>query len=307
MAAVDTLVSVIIPVRDGEATLARAITSVARQTHQPLEVIVIDDGSAVAVPDPSEYFPSLRIRCHRFERSRGVAAARNEGLTLATGAFVAFLDADDEWLPDKLAIQVAGLIGAPDAAFSHADALSVVDGRERGVIREVPDVRADGPDSWKILLKHGCVITSSVIARRADVVAVGGFDSRLKVAEDQDLWLRLALRGGVRHEALPLVRKHARATSLMNRNRRLVAEVTLPMIERHLARLSAKLSWDEHADILSYRRLVAGRNSYEGGNLIGGARLVLRSAHGRLRERLWYLLSASPVGRGLKRSLGLRR
>ena len=112
------LVSVVIPAHNAQRYLAPAIDSVLAQEYQDLEILVIDDGSSDATEAVARDYD--RVRCHR-QRQQGAAAARNRGISLSRGEFIAFLDADDLWEPHKLRLQVAAL--AADAAvgvvFGH--------------------------------------------------------------------------------------------------------------------------------------------------------------------------------------------
>lgn len=300
------LVSVVIPVRDGRATLARALLSIARQDYAPIETIIIDDASAEPIADIVAEFSHLRPILKRLETQHGAAAARNVALSYASGEFVAFLDADDEWLPGKMSRQVKTLTENPTLAFSHT---TVFDSKPHGpdqVLTEVAGVRAHGDDAWKTLLKHGCVVTSSVMVRRALLSEAGHFAPRLVIAEDQDLWIRLALKGGVHHEPVAFARKYRRDESLSVVHRRDMATITLPMIQAHVAALAPRLKEGEVSDILAYRRLVAGRNCYESGQLVQGMMLVMSATWrgGGIARNLLYLLSASPPARALKRRFG---
>jgi glycosyltransferase involved in cell wall biosynthesis len=106
------LVSVIIPVYNGDRYLAEAIQSVLAQTYQLIEIIVIDDGSSDRTAEVAQSFGSL-IR-YEYQSNSGSSAARNRGIELASGEFIAFLDADDLWLEDKLALQIEAFNTNPD-------------------------------------------------------------------------------------------------------------------------------------------------------------------------------------------------
>lgn len=115
------LVSCVVPVHDGEAYLAAAIDSILGQTHRPLEVVVVDDGSSdasAAIAD--RYGPPVRVR--QLRARQGVGAARSAGLEACTGEYVGFLDADDLWLPEKLDRQLAHLAGPPRLGVSFCGA-----------------------------------------------------------------------------------------------------------------------------------------------------------------------------------------
>jgi glycosyltransferase involved in cell wall biosynthesis len=113
------LVSVIIPVYNGEKYLAEAIKSVLAQTYRPIEVIVVDDGSTDGSADVAKGFVPFVQCC--FQPNGGTGAARNRGIDLARGSFFAFLDADDVWVKDKLTLQMAAFDANPDVdiVFGH--------------------------------------------------------------------------------------------------------------------------------------------------------------------------------------------
>lgn len=106
------LISCIVPVYNGELYLREAIDSILAQTYRPLEIIVVDDGSTDATPDVVAGYGD-RLRYIR-QPNAGPGAARNHGLNLAQGEFIAFLDADDLWHPDKLARQMTRFLNRPD-------------------------------------------------------------------------------------------------------------------------------------------------------------------------------------------------
>lgn len=115
-----SMASVIIPVYNGERYLAEAIESALAQTYQPMEVIVVDDGSTDGSGDIARSFEEVR---YIHQENQGVAAARNRALAAARGEFMTFLDADDIWLPRKLEVQIDYLLKHPecDLVFSHVE------------------------------------------------------------------------------------------------------------------------------------------------------------------------------------------
>ena len=131
-------VSVVVPVYNGEKYIDDTINSVLSQTYKNWELIVVDDGSSDRTCDKVHRFLSRRVRLAEFGENRGAAKARNAGVGLARGRYVCFLDADDLWVPKKLAKQVAFMerTGAVFAfsAYEFADAT----GRPNGKIVRVP-------------------------------------------------------------------------------------------------------------------------------------------------------------------------
>lgn len=187
-------VSVVIPAWNSAATLPRAIDSVRAQTWTSHEIIVVDDGGtddSLAVL--AGYGDAVRVVS---QANGGPASARNRGLREARGAYVAFLDADDHWRPEKLARQVALLDTHPEVGFCST-ATAVVDVRGKPV-RDWPCLETTAP-LLETLFMHSAAVsgsTSGVLARRELLLEAGGFDERLRGFEDPDLWIRLAARAG---------------------------------------------------------------------------------------------------------------
>ena len=297
-------VSVVIPARNAAATLFRAVASARAQAPPPDEVIVVDDASTDATASVAK---NLGARLIRLPAPAGAAAARNAGIAAATGEVIAFQDADDEWLPDKLARQLPLLEGAVFVACGAR--LFAEDGSDLGPLYN-GQIPAEGTEAWRGLLARNTIATPCVLAWRRELQAVGGFDAALPVAEDQDLWLRLALRGRLRYLDAHLVRVHRTSASVSGVGTALGArqqvQVTLPMIERHLAANRARLSAAEIRRIRGQRRLLVGRGACWTGAWAEGAPLVLSAmllGH-RPLEGVRVLLATLPPVRWLRRRLG---
>jgi glycosyltransferase involved in cell wall biosynthesis len=301
------LVSVVIPAHNSASTLKRALESVSRQSYRPLEIIVVDDASSDSTRD---VLRETGVRAIFLSENAGASAARNCGIEAASGDYIAFLDADDEWLPGKLAKQMA-LIAADDRMSFVACAAEQIgpDGARIGPLH--PPVRrpAVGTEAWKTLLAYTFVATPCIVTRRRAVLEVGGFNPELTIAEDQDLWIRLALYGSVGYVDEVLVRVHASPTSLTARYNPQTAALTLPVITRHIAANRHLLSRREVRHILGTRYSSFGRNAYLSGQYDQGLRFIAKAivlGH-RPVENLWYLVSASPLSRWLKDALGISR
>ena len=182
-------VSVVIPCYNQARFLRRAIESALAQTLTGVEVIVVDDGSTDDTATVAGSFD--RVTYHR-QNNRGVAAARNAGLTRARGDFVIFLDADDELLPDAAEIGVGALLAAPAAAFTGGVAIPVdADGTE--LPSTSPVLYVDDARRYDELLTTNFMWTPGcVMFRRAIVCAAGGFDESLSASADYALYLSLA-------------------------------------------------------------------------------------------------------------------
>lgn len=196
------LVSVIIPAWNSADTLARCLDSVFAQTWSRREIVVVDDGSTDATPDVLAAYGD-RLRAIR-QANAGPSAARNRGLREARGAYVAFLDADDHWLPEKLQRQVTLLEARPDIGFCST-ATTVVDA-DAAFLRDWPCRQGNAP-LLETLFMHSAAVsgsTSGVLARRELLQAAAGFDENLRGFEDPDLWIRLAAVSGYACIAEPL-------------------------------------------------------------------------------------------------------
>jgi len=272
------LVSVVVPAFNSALTIERALRSVAAQSYARWEAIVVDDASADDGADRVEALNDPRIRLIRLPLNCGPAKARNLGISAAKGELVAFLDADDEWLPDKLARQVAVFTGDPRLALVICDArVTTVSGGEGSSVyaRQAP---APGVQAWKALLASSFVATSAVVTRRDLLDRVGGFRGEFRACEDQDLFIRLALEGGVYAlpEKLAIYHwmPHSYSTGLARRQ----SSDVLRMVRRHLAVLGTRLSRRERRFILGRRYERLGRNLLDAGAWVGGSWLLLRAA-----------------------------
>jgi hypothetical protein len=270
--------SVVIPARNAEKTLARALDSVLAQRVTPLETILVDDASSDATAAIAAGFADHGVRVVALDKQRGAAGARNVGIEAATGDWIAFLDADDEWLPHKLEKQVAAIRARPDVSFvfcaSHEFAPS---GRFIGDTYQGRPVR-DDENAWKALLACNFVATPTVVARRELLLRLGGFDEALKVAEDQDMWIRLALEAAPAYVPESLVRVHVRNESLSAWRLGDQVTYTLPMVEQHLERLRPRLAAGEIRAIRGERLHRVGSVAMAQGDFLHGMSLILRSA-----------------------------
>jgi glycosyltransferase involved in cell wall biosynthesis len=190
------LISVIIPAFNASEFIGETLDSVFSQTFTGFEVIVINDGS----PDTQELERVLQrfpAKLHYIKQeNQGAAAARNAGLRAAAGEFVAFLDADDTWLPAFMEKQLE-LLKRSNAGFVFADALLFGDSPLAGrTFMQVEPPRGEVTPENLLSVKV-TVLTSTVLARKAPILDVGLFDVSLRRGQDFDLWLRLA-KAGVR-------------------------------------------------------------------------------------------------------------
>ena len=185
------LISVIIPVYNGEKTIRETIFSVLNQTYKNLELIVINDGSLDLTLNVIYTIQDSRLKVFSYEKS-GVSISRNRGIERASGQFISFLDADDIWTPEKLEKQLKALQANPQAsvAYSWVDYID-----ENGeFFRHGNHISINGNAYEKMLIQNVLENGSNPLIRRQALINVGNFDISLKFAEDWDMWLRLASR-----------------------------------------------------------------------------------------------------------------
>ena len=243
-------VSVVVPAYRAEAVIGKALASVARQTLKPLEIIVVDDGSRDDTAKRACEFLQDTALPHivvRLEKNSGPSHARNVGVSFARGEYVAFLDADDVWIPDKLALQTQLMNRHPEVTLcaGKVELFTPAGIRIGTLFRDLPSFQVDG---WKQLLWNPFVHTSAVMVRRRDLGS-RPFDRRLRVAEDRDLWIRLASNGTVALVQQVVARKLESPTSFMSSNRALIASDTRRMIDNHSRAMRDYLTWQERKAI----------------------------------------------------------
>jgi glycosyltransferase involved in cell wall biosynthesis len=277
------LISVILPTFNRLQYLPDAVASVFAQTFQDWELLIADDGSEAQT---RAYLQTLedppRIKLIHLAHTGKPAAVRNAALREARGEYVAFMDSDDVWMPQKLSTQIASLRARGDCGWSHTRFL-LVEARE-GTRREMP--AADGWILGPLLRTETVIALPSVVASRALLDQVGNFDEALTMCEDYDLWLRLAARSRVDAiaEPLTLVRRHGQhygnaavsfRDSIHVLNKVLVAGAPAEyeyFVHRERAKNSASLA----------RCYVAS------GNRIAALRMLLSSAPASWRHRGWW-------------------
>ncbi len=204
------LVSVIIPVYNGEHFLEEAMKSVLIQTYRRIEVIVVDDGSTDGSGQVVQRFTSVH---YAFQNHQGAAAARNHGVSLAQGEFIAFLDADDVWLKEKLALQIAAFAvnPSPDLVFGH-----VQEFRNPGLKPILQQAEEVGP------AVPGLILTT-MMARATTCRRVGSFMPHWHIADFLDWYVRaqeMGLKTSMLSQVVARRRLHGTNLSLREREYR---------------------------------------------------------------------------------------
>ena len=217
----DPLVSVVIPTHNRSAYVCQAIESALGQTYSPLEVIVVDNAST----DGTREIVAKRFGTklsYVEEEKKGPSAARNRGIAQAEGDYIAFLDSDDLWLPDKIASQVRKMSRSPKAGFCYTKCEVVDSAGLRTGTTYGHSERGKSGDNFRMILFRGPVVLPSVMVRREALTTAGRFDEAIDIGEDTALLLRLALYFPAVYlpETLTLVRQHGERKTIRDRRDR---------------------------------------------------------------------------------------
>jgi glycosyltransferase involved in cell wall biosynthesis len=202
-------VSIVLPTYNRAPLLGRSLRSVLAQSFEEFEVIVVDDGSTDGTAEVVAGFVDPRVRYFKLARNAGAAAARNAGIGLARGKFLAFQDSDDEWVPSKLAKQMAAFARGPESlGMVYSDMQSIrADGSEKYFA--APDVqrgRLIDPETWFYQVCNLGI--QSAVIRREYLAEAGHFNEELPALEDLEMFIRLSRLCAFERLREPLVRYH---------------------------------------------------------------------------------------------------
>ncbi|MEL7078769.1 MAG: glycosyltransferase family A protein [Cyanobacteria bacterium J06648_1] len=187
-------ISIIIPAYNAAKTIIDTVDSVRQQTINDWELIIVNDGSTDNTQEIVEAISEPRLKLITFTNG-GVAQARNRGIAEAQGKYVAFLDADDLWLPNKLERQLQALEGTPEAIAAYSWTYFMDEQQDGYVYHSSPGYQYEG-DVYPQLLQGDFIHTgSNILVHRQALTQAGGFDSQYTGCEDWDMWLRLAAIG----------------------------------------------------------------------------------------------------------------
>lgn len=217
-------VSVVLPVLNGEQFLAEAVDSILSQTLESLELLLVDDGSTDATPEIARRYAGRdpRVKVIRLERS-GIAHALNAGIAAARGLYVARMDADDISHPSRMWEQVAHLDANADCVAVGSAVFVMDEGGGHVGTSKYPE---DHAEIAQMLIdgRSNAMAHPTVMARRAALLAVGGYRPDFVPSEDLDLWFRLSHVGTLANlrQQLLRYRRHANAVSICERERQWV-------------------------------------------------------------------------------------
>jgi glycosyltransferase involved in cell wall biosynthesis len=286
------------PCYNARQTIADSVKSVLQQTHQAIELIVVDDGSRDDSLQALGKFDDPRIKITT-QSNQGVCAARNRGLTLAQGEYVAFLDADDTWSPNALKRLLSTLQTNPEAALAYGGWQNVGLPGGKGAPFIPPEY--EGPTKIEVLLQDCRWPIHAALTRRVAIEEAGGFDTRYRTSEDFLLWLRIGSRHRIVRapEVLAFYHHHGgdRATSnpvRMARNHWLVQRAFLKEQPELAAQLGRRRVREVTTGVLLHkgyacywaRQLEAARHIF---------RMVMKTGYGSPKDWKYMLPSLLPM------------
>jgi glycosyltransferase involved in cell wall biosynthesis len=236
-------ISVVIPTYNRGYIISRAVNSVLNQTFLPYEIIVVDDGSIDNTKQVlTAYLPKIK---YVLQENQGVSVARNKGISTATGEWIALLDSDDEWLPDKLQNHVR--------FFDEHKHLKIFQCEETWIRN---GIRVNPREKHK---KHGgaifekclplCIVSpSAVIFKKSLWQEMNGFDETFPVCEDYDLWLRVTSLYPVGLDKRPGVIKYGGHKDQLSRSYPVIDEYRVKALEKQI--INRKLNRDQKVQVL---------------------------------------------------------
>ncbi len=225
------LISVIIPVYNGEKTIHETIKSVLNQTFSNFELIIVNDGSQDSTLEVISTIQDPRIKVYSYSNA-GLAATRNRGISLAKGEYISFIDADDLWTVDKLESQLKALQENPKAAVAYSWTEHIDESSQ--LFRSGPQQTFNGDVYARLLLEDFIGNGSNPLIRAQAFDEVGNFDESLFAVEDWDMWLRLASRYHFVAVPYPQI-LYRMSINSMSSDVRKMEEASLRVIERAVA------------------------------------------------------------------------
>lgn len=265
-------VSVIIPSYNRAHLIGRAVQSVLNQTYKDFEIIVVDDASTDNTEKVVKSFSDERIRYAWHKENRGGAAARNTGIKIAQGDYIAFLDSDDIWLPEKLEKQIQVFKDASLKVGVVYTGFWRIEGDKKTYIPSSKITQKQG-DIYQSLLKRNFIGTPTAMVRKECLLRAGMFDEYLPRLQDWELWIRISKRYHFKCINEPLVISYYQPASISNNQSALIR--------------ARELILKKHFEDLKKDRELLAKHYY-------GIGAVLCS-NGELRQGRSYLIKAAKV------------
>ena len=230
--------------------LKRAIQSVIKQTMNPFEIIVVDDGSIDGTQSwLADEFPFVRCL---YQNNSGVSRARNNGIKSAQGSWIALLDSDDEWLPDKLEQQVKLIRDFPEAILCHTNEIWIRNGVR---VNQMKKHQKYGGDIFEKCLDICRISPSSSMIKKEIFNIVGFFDESLNICEDYDLWLRITSKFSVYFLDQPLIIKYGGHQGQLSKVSGGIEKYRILSLEKILSSLTLTQSQAFHAREMLIKKL----------------------------------------------------
>jgi glycosyltransferase involved in cell wall biosynthesis len=298
------IVSIILPCYNGASRVTQSIESVLTQTFTDWELIIIDDGSTDDTWKVVSAYEGPQVHCIRLPENRGVEFGRATALNLARGEFIALLDDDDPWLPEKLSLQVAYMRAHPDCGLLHGGIVDVYpDGRR------LPRMPARGSTSYRTMLVRDVTIASTILARKDAIEDVGGFAKSMRSSGDWDLFTRIGAKYRVGAIDQQLATGYPHSGSITHDKPEVLARNRLAVVRRNwpeLKRLGLRRDALAHHDCyVAGLLLVAGRRREARRRVLRSLRL--RSLPRALPVLVLSFMGAKQVERGWAGLQRLRR
>lgn len=231
-------VSVIIAAYNAERYIQGAIESALSQTYKDIELIVVDDGSIDRTAEIVKNFDS-KVEYIRHTENKGLSAARNRGISKAKGEYIAFLDADDVWMPTKIEDQIGLFESNKDLALVYSNCYKINRlGIEMGMLFD--PIKLHRGFVFEKFLSDSFIATSSVVMKKQVLNELGVFDERLFVSQDFDLYLRVAEYHKIDFVGSPLVKYRIHPNALSSKERKLMLEEAIKITRFYRDKISSK-------------------------------------------------------------------
>ncbi len=298
------LVSVVITAFNAEEYLAETLQSVSAQTYSPLEIIVVDDGSSDGTADVVKGCPNAQ---YVYQKNSGQPSARNAGIRQASGKYIAFVDSDDLWLPEKIAKQVSALEHS-GGAWCYCDCLHFENTPDQVLYRYSSLVQPHQGHVIEPLLLGNFIPSPTPMIRRDVLFTVGLWDDSCAIAEDWNMWLKIAAKFPIEYvdEPLAAYRRHS-GNMLQGLSVEAILEGNLAVLESgfgHLPTSNPRLLARAHANLffkIGLAYLKRGK-AWEGRRMLSKA---LRSDP--YQSRFYSFLAASLLPTGFVQALNKYR
>lgn len=258
-----TLISVVIPTNNRSSLLLNAIKSVQEQTYKQLEIIVIDDASTDDTKKVVNSIKDNRIKYFKNDNSQGGSYSRNKGIENSSGDYIAFLDDDDEWVPEKLYMQIKVIENDKKIGLVYTGA-EIIYLPQNIKYYNKPNKQGDLSQA---IIKHNYIgTTSSVLIRKEILKASGGFDTRLPALQDYDLWIRICQKSRIGYVNQPLIKYYNYAHVKQISNDTSKYEYSLKLFDEKHSYLISQLNDKERKKRLTRRFNYLGKREMRNKN-----------------------------------------